>query len=193
MNYDLSILDKLMFPNPLIMLVAKVSSHEITTTKARLAWVGWLCQTGKDVPQGLHRVSVFSFVPSSRVGFLDMFRMVFKKLEVLYSIIGFYVVDVMNSFLRFKLAAKVLFHNVPMLQNPSSIYIDAHITQGANAGLPLLEIRPVRGDTVIAVTMIPAAMHLAYTSSSFIEHSVAFLDVTYFSKSHKNIITQGVN
>ena len=90
-----------------------------------------------------------------------MFRMIFAKFKVPYSIIRYNAVLMVDTFISFKFSSKILFHNISMLKNSFSVYIYTKITQWRKARLSFFQVIPIRRNIIISMSEKSASVHLA--------------------------------
>ena len=116
-------------------------------------------------------VVLFSHFPHIGMAFTHMFSMAIKQFKVLNSIVSFNSIYVMHPFFFSKLSLKVLFHNMTMLKNPFTIYVNTKVSHGAEAGLSFFKNSPIWRNVVkIFMTKPPSSVHIANTSFSFSQY-----------------------
>ncbi len=172
-----------MLPSPLIMHTAEISGAVNFATKTSAKTSFWFSETFKNICNYLD--SIFSFPPISWVTSFYVFRIIFMKFKIFYSIVCFDAIYVMNCFASFKFSAKMLLHNITMLKDSFAVYVYAKITKFCEVGLSFLEIRPVWGNEIIIfMSKEPSSVHLANTSLGFFENFLTSFNFTGITNNH---------
>ena len=192
-DYDLSILNEFMLPNPLVMFRTKISRHKLVATETISIWVRNSFQTFKYILHNISRISVFSSVPPNGMPIFYMLGVILKKLKVFESIICPIKIDMMHCFFGVKFSTKMLLHDMSMLKNTLTFDPYSIITIVSKLGLSLFKQSPFRRNIIVPMSMKSTPMLLTYTPCSRIKNSGTILDSAYITFSHNTIITCGVN
>jgi hypothetical protein len=123
--------------------------------------------------------------------FAHVLFVIFVQFEIFDSVVCSDVINVMNTFFLSERSAKVLFHNIAMLQHTLPVDINANIPQWTHARLTLSQICPIWGNTVVTMPKKTAPMCRTDLSASGRQNSRAALNFTNFPFSHIPIIARG--
>lgn len=108
-----------------------------------------------------------SIAPIITMKFSDVFRMSLAQNKILYTIISFVAIQMMNLFLRFQFSTQVLFHNMSMMKYSFTTDIDTQITKWSDKRLSFFEIIPIRRYFVATMPPPSRVMRGAYKLTIF--------------------------
>lgn len=185
---------KLMHICPCVMFIAQIFREEFLATKTNII-TSW---RGSNASNNFGNFfccifwTNFSGFPFVCMMIFHMFRLIFYKFKVFYSIVCFYSINMMYSLIFSKLSTKILLHNIAMIKNAFTIYINTNISKRSNRWFPFSKVFPIGRDVIILVSKPSASMYLTNLTVLFFKNIRASINSAYFVCNHKiNHIMKG--
>lgn len=122
---------------------------------------------------------IFSLFPFGWMVFLHVFGIVIHQLKIFYPIICLIAVDVVDALARLELSSKVLLHDVSMLKDSLTVYIDTKIAIFCQTWFTFLESSPVGFGVESSMPKLSTSVHLTNKPLSFLEDIFAAFNLAY--------------
>ena len=198
---DLNVLShKSMSISPLVVRFTQASNGALFSAKAKSLWMFVPACLFMSTISGKNLVNycwcvffaVISFLPRISMVSFQVFRVIFTKFKIFYSIICRNSILVMDTFIPCKFSSKMLFHDMTVFKNSLSVYVYAHISKWCRARLAFFEVVPIWRNIIISMPTKPTAVHWTDMPMGFSKNIFATFNFADSTQGHiLNYSTRG--
>lgn len=182
---------KLMFPCPNHMFGAQISTPVFITTKTYFVCASLFAKALKNIRYLLLRVLApsFSFFPHIGMVLFQMLTLTFQKLKILYTVVSFYVILMVDTFFFKEFPTQKKLHYVTMVQYSLPINVYSQVTKCRKTRSTLFQIVPIFAYVIVVfVLMPPSSVHWAHLTVGHFENSGTVFNSTNFTSCHNVIV-----